>query len=167
MAYYFTWHALKQRLENTALREILFGTFTALTSVFFYRYSMLSSSSPDKAHLINLDLLLLSSIVFLLSATFRYLGSFIYIHVCPALIQIHKDIDELLKKAKDTIVDTEEWPDLNKRQIEEWNSANYSLLFIRVIITISEAAVFLCYIIALYFFVRSLSQFLLQLIHPI
>jgi hypothetical protein len=57
---YVSWHQLHARFENEALNSILFGTFTVLTSTFFYRYIMLQANNPQKAQSIDLDWLLLA-----------------------------------------------------------------------------------------------------------
>jgi hypothetical protein len=161
-----SWHALRTRFDNPALNGILFGTFTVITSTFFYRYSMLQSSVPDKAKFINLDNLLLSSLLLFVSALLRYLGHFVFLHLCPTTIETNRDVDDLLKKAKDTMIDDQEWPILQNDKITYWNIQNYKHPIIRKMLGINEILVFLIYLLGIGFFFRCVFPFARQLVLP-
>lgn len=161
--HYGSWHVLKSRFENAALNSILFGAFTALTSTFFYRYSIFQSNSA-KAQLIIMDALLFSVMLFLLAAVLRYLAQFIFLHFCPNIVQIHRDMDDLLKKSKDTIIDESDWPDLSIRQIEVWNKQNYCLPPIRIYIALNELLVFLVFAGGVFYFARAVWPLLVQIV---
>ena len=127
---------------------------------------MLQSSMPDKAKFIDIDGLLLSSLLFFVSALLRYLGHFVFLHLCPTTIETNRDIDDLLKKAKDTMIDDQEWPTLQTEKITYWNIQNYKNPALRTMLGINEILVFLIYVLGLGFFFRCVFPFARQLIHP-
>jgi hypothetical protein len=86
------------------------------------------------------------------------------IHACPDLIQSNADLDDLLKKAKDTIIDEKEWPEVHIEQTNIWNSQNYRRRLTRISIGAIEALVFLFYLLGIGIFCRSVGQFVLQTI---
>ncbi|MBB2964269.1 hypothetical protein [Methylobacterium sp. R2-1] len=158
------WQDIKFRLENTALRDIMFGSFTAITSAFFYRYTTLNGTSQSAAALIDSDMLLASAMALVFAASFRYLGHFAFVFSCPTLIQSHKDIDDLLKKAKDSLTDTEEWANVHRSQAVKWGADNYRRPILRLLIWFTEMISFGFFAAGICLLFLAVHRFLLQML---
>ena len=161
---YFSWLTIKQRIENQPLNNILFGTFTVLTSTLFYRYALLQSNEKNEASLINVNQLFLCAVISFLSAALRYVGQFTFLHTCPPLIQSHTDLDGLLKIAKDTLIEENDWINVSTTEIREWNTANYSRRSLRIIIATNEVVIFVIFVVGLSYFFLSLKPLLSHLL---
>ncbi len=152
---------LKTRLEHPGLNTIILGTFAALTSVIFYKHSLIAAQLPDKVALIDVDQAVLAVLLLLLAVVSRYVGYFAFIHACPSMIQSNRDIDDLLKKSKDTIVDQAEWPNQYNERIRQWDFYSYRRPAIRTVIGVSELMVLLFYCLGLVVFVKAVWRFAL------
>lgn len=149
------WEKTKVRFENSHLNNILFGSFSVVTSTFIYRYTMINSSSGKIAQSIDIDMLFLSTLLFFASSASRYIGHFCFIQFCPSLIQSNLDTDDLLKKRKTVLVDDAEWPSIYAEQISLWNETNEKHAYIRFFIGFTEVMVFCFYLAGVVVFCRS------------
>ena len=159
---YCNWQNLRFRLEHQFLNSMLISTTAAFASVAFYRYTTPSGPISQQINLIDASLILFSVYLVFCASVSRYVGQFIFLHSCPDIVQSNKDLDELLKKARETIVDTGLWDELHADQVGMWNFQIYRRPLLRRVIGLSELLILVFYAVGLVLFLAAVYPLVRQ-----